>query len=302
MLNMRTPQFRVAAMKPYSLSSCCSFILWLLAFSTNFIPIQADPNHVQDTIDWVNTPIANVDGFFPTPWQCFASFGDPDPGTQSMLQFHYNWHCTHPFTSEPNWGNRFFGFHKQFLFGYDRFLASKGEAFIQTWEARPRAKIPPPHGDRMADTPCDSCQQLPSRFQPPPLGTLDTSFTTVTQLGDDIGPNWHDPNHGAIATASGHGLCPGGGADMGCIQVSPNDPIFYRYHHIFDDIQDAWRTFQPTDIAIVLDRSGSMSLPASGGSRLDVAKNAANLFASLLTLPADGKNNKVGMVSFATTA
>jgi Mg-chelatase subunit ChlD len=87
---------------------------------------------------------------------------------------------------------------------------------------------------------------------------------------------------------------------MGCTRFSVVDPIFYPYHHLFDEIQDEWRKFQPTDVAIVLDRSGSMSLPgARGGNRLDAAKSAASLFVDLLE---DGADHKVGMVSFSTAA
>ena len=79
---------------------------------------------------------------------------------------------------------------------------------------------------------------------------------------------------------------------MNCPAWSVRDPIFYRYHHIFDDVQDAWRTHQATDIAIVFDRSGSMSLPTSGGgTRLDAAK--ATLFASRAKRVRPGQDDKI---------
>ena len=258
--------------------------------------VRADVNHEVDTANWIVLPITAIDGFFPTAWAC----GGVAPATQLMVQFHQNWHCSNPDHTGSNWGNRFFGFHKQFLLGYDRYLASVGEPYVQTWVAAPGALIPPAHGGRLNDAPCTSCVALPSSFKLPSAGgTLDT-FGSVTSIGDAI-VSWHNTNHGKIAQAGGTGSCGGAvTADMNCPSFSTRDPIFYRYHHIFDDVQDAWRTYQPTDIAIVFDRSGSMSLPtAGGGTRLDAAKSAASLFADLLE---DGSSHRLGMVSFSTAA
>jgi uncharacterized protein YegL len=255
----------------------------------------ADLNHEIDTANWIALPISSIDGFFPTPWQCPSGA----PATQALIQFHENWHCANPDHSGANWGNRFFGFHKQFLLGYDRYLASIGEPHVQTWVAAPGALIPPAHGGRPANSPCNNCQALPSQFKLPAAGGTLDGFATVTAIGDAI-VSWHNSNHSRIAQAGGTGGCSGGSADMNCPRVSTRDPIFYRYHHIFDDVQNAWRTFQTTDIAIVFDRSGSMSLStAGGGTRLDAAKSAANMFADLLE---DGSSQRLGMVSFSTTA
>ena len=269
-------------------------VLALLLFLGSTVS-RADPNHEIDTANWIALPISAVDGFFPTPWDC----GGPAPAPQIMLQFHQNWHCNNPDHIGANWGNRFFGFHKQFLLGYDRYLASIGEPYVATWVAAPGALIPPAHGGRPSNAPCTTCLALPTSFKLPAAGgTLDT-FASVTAIGDAI-VNWHNTNHGRIAAAGGSGSCSAGSADMNCPSFSTRDPIFYRYHHIFDDVQEAWRTLQSTDIAIVLDRSGSMSLPTSGGgSRLDAAKSAASLFADLLE---DGTSHRLGMVSFSTAA
>src|SRR5688572_4319207 len=78
---------------------------------------------------FLTLPISTIDGYFPTPWACLSS----DPGTQSVLQFHLNWHCTNPDNTGPNWGNRFFGFHTQFTLGFDRYAASVGFPYTQTW-------------------------------------------------------------------------------------------------------------------------------------------------------------------------
>jgi len=274
----------------------CSFLFLALAISVIIIPrpVAADLDNEQDTEDWIKVPIADVDGFFPTPWAC----GTTPPSPQSILQFHQNWHCSNHDGVGPNWGNRFFGFHKQFLLGYNRFLASKGEVNVKTWVPGPNVPIPPAHSGRPKNTPCASCTPLPTSFLPSSLGGTLDNIGSVTEIGNEI-VDWHNGIHFDIAMAGGSGGC-GGSPDMGCIAFAPRDPIFYRYHHIFDDVQDAWRTLQPTDIAIVLDRSGSMSLPTKdGGTRLDAAKQAAALFADLLE---DNKNHKLGMVSFSTTA
>ena len=255
----------------------------------------ADPNHEIDTANWIALPLTSIDGFFPTPWTCAGAA----PAPQALIQFHQNWHCTNPDHTGTNWGNRFFGFHKQFLLGYDRYLTSLGEPHVQTWVAAPGALIPPAHGGRAANSPCTNCLALPSQFKLPAAGGTLDGFASVTAIGDAI-VGWHNTNHGRVAQAGGTGGCSGGSADMNCPAFSTRDPIFYRYHHIFDDVQDAWRTHQTTDIAIVFDRSGSMSLPTSGGgTRLDAAKAAASLFADLLE---DGSSHRLGMVSFSTTA
>ena len=255
----------------------------------------ADPNHEIDTANWIALPISSIDGFFPTPWSC----GGAAPSPQALVQFHENWHCTNPDHSGTNWGNRFFGFHKQFLLGYDRYLTSLGEPHVQTWVAAPGALIPPAHGGRAANTACTVCQALPNSFKLPAAGGTLDSFASVTAIGDAI-VGWHNTNHGNIAAAGGTGSCGGSSADMNCPRWSTRDPIFYRYHHIFDDVQDAWRTHQATDIAIVFDRSGSMSLPtAGGGTRLDAAKAASSLLVDLLE---DGSSHRLGLVTFSTTA
>ncbi len=272
-----------------------AIVLALTASTSGPGPALADPNHEADTANWIALPLSSIDGFFPTAWSCSGAA----PSPQSVLQFHRNWHCANPDHTGANWGNRFFGFHKQFLLGYDRYLTSVGEPHIQTWVAAPGALIPPAHSGRPNDAPCTTCQALPSSFKLPAAGGTLDSFASVTAIGDAI-VGWHNTNHGRIAAAGGTGSCSGSSADMNCPSWSPRDPIFYRYHHIFDDVQDAWRTHQATDIAIVFDRSGSMSLPTSGGgTRLDAAKSAAGLFADLLE---DGSSHRLGLVTFSTTA
>lgn len=257
-------------------------------------PAVADDDEPETT--WLIQTIASIDGFFPTPWACTGAA----PSPQSILQFHQNWHCSNPDHAGANWGNRFFGFHKQFLLGFNRYRAIKGFPHVQTWVPAPGVLIPPRHRGRATDTPCPSCLELSDDFRLPVAGgTLDT-YPSVTAIGDAI-VGWHNTNHGRIAQAGGTGDCPSAvTADMNCPRMAPRDPIFYRYHHIFDDVQNAWRTYQQTDIMVVFDRSGSMSLPAAGsGTRIDAAGSAATMFADLLE---DGTSHRVGLVTFSSAA
>ncbi|KAK0633945.1 von Willebrand factor type A domain-containing protein [Immersiella caudata] len=260
----------------------------------------ADPLHEQDTLLWMQQSVASVNGFFQQPWAC----GGSDPGLQDMRQFHLNWHCANPDRGPDNFGNRFFGFHKQFLQGYNSYLASVGSPRVQVWEPGPEKPIPPGYQGRPRGTACTDCQAIPPEWLAPPDGMLNT-FRSASALGWAL-IRWHNDNHGFVASASAEagasGRCSGGRPDMGCAAWSPNDPIFYSYHHVFDEIQDNWRTLQPTDVAIVLDRSGSMALPGSTGStstRLDAAKSAAAMFADLVD---ETGGHKIGMVSFSTQA
>ncbi len=259
------------------------------------LPALADDDEPETT--WLTQAIASIDGLFPTPWLCSGAA----PAAQSILQFHRNWHCTNPDNSGPNWGNRFFGFHKQFLQGFNQYRAANGFPYIQTWAPAPGALIPPRHRARPANAPCPTCVTLLDDFKLPAAGGTLDDFATVTAIGDAI-VGWHNQNHRRIADAGGADCASSSGptGDMRCASQSPRDPIFYRYHNIFDDVQNAWRTHQDTDIMIVFDRSGSMSLPSDGGgTRLQAAKDAANLFADLME---NGSAHRLGLASFSSSA
>jgi hypothetical protein len=270
----------------------------------------------QPDIDWMNTPLTAIDGLFPTPWACNnpANGNVPDPGVQSVLAFHHNWHCANPDNSGANWGSRFLGFHKQLLRGYERFSAAGGFPNIQTFTPSNGAIIPPAHNGRPANSPCTgvdgggnpaNCQQVPAAFRTPAAGGTLDSFATENALGDAV-VTYHNNQHTRLGFAStaagGFGECGAGTfrPDIQCPRFAPRDPVFYRYHNLYNDIQDAWRTFQPADVMIVFDRSGSMSLPTSAGpTRLQAAKDAANMFADLLD---NAGTSRVGLVSFSSAA
>src|SRR5690606_33188195 len=106
--------------------------------------------------------------------------------------------------------------------------------YTQTWVPAPGALIPPAHGGRPANAPCPTCVELADDFRLPAAGGTLDSFLTVDAIGDAI-VGWHNTNHGRIG-ASGGSSCStplGPRGDMSCVALSPRDPIFYRYHHIF---------------------------------------------------------------------
>jgi hypothetical protein len=285
----------------------------IVILSLGMMPvILANPAEDALTNGWLAQPVASVDGLNVLPWACSAPFGVPDPGTQSILQMHFNWHCSFDNTlvpslgSLPNDGNRFFGFHRQFIFAFNRYRAANGAPFVQTWSPSPGSAIPLGHGARADAATCPTCQSLPNQYRVPAAGgTLSTAtFPTIDALGNSI-VFYHNTQHSRIAQSGPSVNCNTGttslASDMCYPDRSPRDPIFYRYHNVFDDVQDTWMRLANTDVMVVFDRSGSMSIPDGGIglSRLDSAKEAARLFADLLE---DGSSHRVGLVSFSSAA
>src|SRR5437867_7113284 len=86
---------------------------------------------------------------------------------------------------------------------------------------------------------------------------------------------------------------------------APRDPMFWRLHKAIDDVVRAWQDEKATDVVLVIDRSGSMSLPdtGSGTSKLTAALNAVENFGDLLdTARSDGQKNRIGVVSYSDNA
>ncbi|MFC3718762.1 VWA domain-containing protein [Deinococcus metalli] len=258
----------------------------------------------------------------PSPWMCGTLFGIPDPGTQAILDLHMNWHCSYDNTINPalgrfpNDGNRFFGFHRQFLYTFNTFRQAQGLPFVQTWMPFPNAVIPLGHSTRPDNTPCPptpiattvsgrwtiGCTSLPnSQRLPAAGGTLDPTVTTIEDYGNGLVP-WHNGSHVAMANSGApNGPDCAGARNIECVTTAPRDPMFFRFHNFVNDLQDELLTYQDTDVMVVFDKSGSMTLPNGIGSdtRLNSAKDAARLFADLLR---DASNNRVGLISFSTAA
>lgn len=91
--------------------------------------------------------------------------------------------------------------------------------------------------------------------------------------------------------------------DISPVATSPRDSMFWRAHKQLDEVHSDWQELQPTDIMVVLDRSGSMSSDASsasaGKSKLDAAKEAIEMFAGVIE---NGRGFNIGIQTFATSA
>ncbi len=252
------------------------------------------PTYETETANFMTVPISSIHGFIPMPWACTFA---PAPSTQTLLQFHANWHCTYP-DSHPEFGRRFFGFHKQFGLGYNFYLSSLGFPFVSTFYPAPNAPVPPSHVTRPQNAPCVGCASLPMNFRAPPAGTLNT-YTTVQALGQAI-VGWHNNQHFSLSGgfSCGSQTSPARG-DMNCFTTSPRDPVFWRYHSIFDEVQEAWHSLQDANVALVMDRSGSMSstIPGFGITRLQAAKDAAQMFADMVDVTS---GHRLGLVTFSS--
>ncbi|HWI84970.1 MAG TPA: vWA domain-containing protein, partial [Sphingomonas sp.] len=244
----------------------------------------------------------------PIAWGCGALNGfPPAPATQAILDVHMNWHCSFDDTINQslgrfaNDGNKFFGFHRQFIYAFNRYRQSQGVPFVQTWMPFSGASIPFGHGGRADGAACGTCSVLPnSKRLPSAGGTLNPAVTTMEDYGNGLVP-WHNNQHVALSDSgvASDDDCVAS-HEILCVTTAPADPMFFRFHNFVNDLQDEILTYQDTDVMIVFDRSGSMTLPTSvGGNRLDAAKNAAQLFADLLR---DASNHRVGLVSFSTSA
>ncbi|WP_412026609.1 vWA domain-containing protein [Deinococcus yunweiensis] len=272
---------------------------------------RADAAESAVIASFLTQPTAGLgDMMAPVPWGC----GGAAPVTQTILQLHWNWHCSFDNTINPalgrfpNDGNRFFGFHRQFLYTFNTYRQSQGLPFLQTWMPFAGATMPLGHAARPDLTPCNNCTTLPNAFRLPSAGgTFNPATTTLEDYGNSLVP-WHNGTHVAMAQAGGN---PGEDCflptsplhfrDIMCVTTAPRDPMFFRFHNFVNDLQDELLTFQDTDVMVVFDRSGSMTLPNGTGTdtRLNSARAAASLFADLMR---DASNNRVGLLSFSTAA
>ena len=86
---------------------------------------RADAAESAASAGFLTQPVSGLgDMMAPVPWGC----GGAAPATQSILELHWNWHCSFDNTINPalgrfpNDGNRFFGFHRQFLYTFNTCL------------------------------------------------------------------------------------------------------------------------------------------------------------------------------------
>jgi hypothetical protein len=114
--------------------------------------------------------------------------------------------------------------------------------------------------------------------------------------------NCGDANNNGILTPAETSACYN--LDSLTSNCSPRDPMFWRLHKALDDVVRAWQDSKAVDVVVVIDTSGSMSEPdAAGGSKLQAAMNALDMFADLLEeARPDGQVNRIGIVTYASSA
>lgn len=144
-----------------------------------------------------------------------------------------------------------------------------------------------------------------------PTYTALADFKNVEEVSTVLDHFFHGQMHGAVGIADRGGpTCdPGAGIFTDCYVLdvtdpscSPRDPMFWRLHKALDDVVRSWQNLKAVDVVLVIDRSGSMSEPDSGGSTKFVAAlNAIQNFADLMdTSRADGQINRIGIVSYSS--
>ena len=128
-----------------------------------------------------------------------------------------------------------------------------------------------------------------------------TEFKNVEEIATVLDHNFHGRMHQAVANADSPGTYV---QDVGDPNCSPRDPMFWRLHKALDDVVRSWQNMKAVDVMLVIDRSGSMSeLDSSGSTKFVAALNAVSNFADLLdTARTDGQENRIGIVSYASTA
>jgi hypothetical protein len=138
----------------------------------------------------------------------------------------------------------------------------------------------------------------------PPQG-MDVVFSSDS-AGVRVGPAFH-----VSGGSSGSGLFDMAGRVLGilsngnpCGRGSPPPPPsalrWFPTATMLTDIASATAPPATRDVMVVIDRSGSMSLPGgSGRSKIEEARDAVSLFVQLVRA---GAGNRVGLVSFSTAA
>ncbi len=243
----------------------------------------------------------------------------------------------------PNRGLRWYAFHRQFEADFNEFREGLGLGKIDSLEWCPGMNMPyghfgggwpaPPDPaahplgcgtgvNRPNNVACDGCETFrrclylngagPAACPAPanpvcsaggvtfPYTSLD-QFQNTDEIATLLDVYFHGDMHGAVSDADGGGYV----ADCSDPNCSPRDGMFWRLHKALDDVVRAWQDLNAVDVTLVIDRSGSMSLPSGTGvgSRMDNALEAADMFADLLEDGrSDGAVNRIGVVSYSSDA
>ena len=156
--------------------------------------------------------------------------------------------------------------------------------------------------------PSSSCSTPDGSVSFPSFASLE-QFQNVDQVSKIMDGYFHAKMHTATAIADAPSCNTSTG--VGCYNLdsftsscSPRDPMFWRLHQALDDVVRAWQDAKAVDVVLVIDRSGSMSDPDSGGgTKLQAALNAVDNFADLMdNNRTDGQINRLGVVSYSDNA
>lgn len=268
----------------------------------------------------------------------------PAASSQKIREMHQLWHqcfgAVGGTTPPAGRGARWYAFHRQFTFDFNAWRRGIGIPTIESLEWCPGMIEPigtapmgsPPSGNpscglgtpRPAGKPCPeciafpqclfkagggpmACPAAPSPSCTAPGTSLTFPYTSIDQFQnvDEVTKILDAYFHGSMHVATADADCPACyNHDSYGSDCSPRDPMFWRLHQALDDVVRAWQDEKAVDVVLVIDRSGSMSDPDSGGgTKLQAALNAVDNFADLMdTNRTDGQINRLGVVSYSDNA
>jgi hypothetical protein len=269
------------------------------------------------------------------------SCSGPIPTNQTVEEKHNEWHSCFgaigTSSPQPFRGQRFIAFHRQMIQEFNIDRAITGFDKIETWDASQGLRFTLPYpscsfgSDRLCDNNgdgdcvdavddivlCEDCSDLPACFT---VNTTNTTpcnpfgYTNLDQFAnaDEIGialdagsSAWHASFHGGIGDADGDPTTPGVQActDIDSTSSATGEPMFWRAHQKLDDVLTDWQVRNAVDIVLVIDRSGSMSATVpDGDTKLQKAVEASKLFGAMVRGSTNSIENRIGLVSFSSTA
>jgi len=150
--------------------------------------------------------------------------------------------------------------------------------------------------DESTFVPCASCMLLPEAYRWPDLGTI----ASADILGSGLDSGFHGGFHGGIRNSydADDNRC----KDSWPTSTAPRDSMFWRAHKALDEVHHEWLSYQPADVVVLLDRSGSMNgladpTDTSSGTKMDAAKSAASFFSDVIE---NDVGHTVGVLTFST--
>nr|WP_161555935.1 trypsin-like peptidase domain-containing protein [Mangrovicoccus ximenensis] len=186
-------------------------------------------------------------------------------------------------------------FHKVIRLVKYRYTDGRDYAILQLRGAPPVAPVPVLNGYPGAGSPVFGIHHpngAVKKISPSPAGTVPVQNVSGGMIHVDL-----DVSGGS----SGSGLFDTAGRLLGVLSVGNACDLYYSSSALM--LNDPIEIPDPPEeraVMLVLDRSGSMSEPAlGGGSKIDAARDAAELFTSMMRA---AEGNAAGLVSFAGNA